>query len=119
MLQKINSYLPFILIGLIIYSGISTYKLIEVSQQTKSLEAAHKILEKNFQNQQKNITTEFDSIEKAILFNNQFISELHFDLIELDKRKVDINTKSNENKDRINRITNADSLVWYITRRYR
>ena len=100
-------------------NGFLSCQLIQSRSDNKALEASHKILEADIVQQQEQIRIQFDSVEQAILHNNKFISDLHFDIAELDRTKADINKKSNENKNHILGVTNSDSLSGIISRRYR
>ena len=111
----------YLILAVLFFIGATAflgYNLMKEREARRSIEASQKILEADFHNQQEQIRVQLDSLEQAILLNNKFIGDLHFEIAELDRTKADINKKSNENKDHILGITNSDSLSGIISRRY-
>ena len=103
---------------LLLWSGFSTYKLIEVSERAKSLEASQRILEQDIISEQENIKKAFDSIGWEIHYLNEHNADLHFEIEELIKTKADRKSKKDEKDTDIDRINNAGSLFWEIARHY-
>lgn len=99
--------------------GISTYKLIEVSQRAKSLEASHKILEKDFLDRQETIEVQFDSLAGQIEILNQYNSDLLQEIDLLNKTKADRKTKKDEKDTDISRINDTNGIYSEVARHYR
>ena len=119
MTLSLKHYLFAAVFGFALASGILTYKLILVQEEAKALEASVRILESDFEAERERNRVKFDSLTKDISRNLDSIRKTKKDLMELDQTKADINFRSNENKDRINSITNPDSLTGTLSRRYR
>lgn len=102
--------LYLVIAGLIFFAWDSFHK-------RKQLERSLKVITKDFQKEREGNKDKFDSIQKLIHWQDETISDLQFDIEELDRTKADINKRYKDEKDRINTFS-ADSLERYFTRRY-
>lgn len=118
-LKKWFSILAALVLTLGIGIGFLTYFLFQSRTENKALQDAFSIMEDNFYKQLENNQIKFDSIQIQIKRQDGNLKNLRKDFSNLETTEIEINDKSNENKDYIYNVTDADSLTGIISRRYR
>ena len=111
--------LAAVVLLLLVACGILTYRLISVQEDLKAMRASYKILEQDLEADRERNRLRFDTLERKVTRNLDSIRITKSELAEFSEKRRNIKIRSNENKDRILRIDNADSLSGILSRRYR
>ena len=99
-------------------TGYLTYELIQEKTARRSLEASQKILEADFEAQQKELEERLEQLKEEDHFIYENIADVKFELHDLDERLTVNKSKKDEKDTRVHRTNNADSLRGMVARRY-
>lgn len=112
-----KNIIPYVLIGFL-FAGMALY-VYQVKSESNGLKNAIERVDKELERQKETHKATFDSLQIKIDSQDVVLTELKNQVPEIENKIRIINRKSNENKDKINRITSADTLALLLTRRYR
>jgi chromosome segregation ATPase len=107
----------YIFIAALFVAGLLFYTY-QISTENKGLRQSFDRIEKELEKQKENNQKAFYSLQTSINQKDIELIRLKEEIPNLRNRIEIVNRRANENKDVIHRITDADSLSMYITRRY-
>ncbi len=108
----------YIFLAALAFAAMGFY-VYQVQSENNGLKKSIERIDGQLELQKEQNQMTFDSLQLSIDHRDIELEKLKSHLPVLENRIEFINRKSNENKNVINRITNADSLAMYLTRRYR
>ena len=115
----LQHYLIIAVAILAVATGISTYRLIKVSERSKSLEASQRILEADLMKEQEHLKKVDDTLKNEIHYLNEYNADLLAEIEDIRKTKADRKSKKDEKDTDIDRIHAVDAIYSEVARHYR